>query len=439
MKIRNILFLHTHDMGVSNGMYGCRADTPRMEAFAREGTLFRDAHCAAPTCSPSRAALLTGETAHQAGMIGLAHRGFRLARPERHMARVLGDIGFDTAMSGIQHEFDFARDNPYAEVLHDGGDHTRESDMEAAAAAARWLKGRKPGKPFFLWAGFFLPHVRFVWGEGPDGPVRPPSIFPDTAGIRADWSDYLASLACTDHAMGVVLDALTAAGLDGETAVVLTTDHGVPFPEMKCNLTGHGTRISLALRFPGNPMAGRASDALVSHLDVFPTLCELLGTPAPPWLQGHSLLPLLRGETGSIREEIFTEVTYHACYEPMRGVRTPTGNYIRRFDAPRPRRLANCDESRTKREFLARGWGEETLPAEEFYDLRRDPGETCDRIGDPSCEAEIGDLRARLDRWMRETADPLLDGPVPLPPGAVANAIECTDPNRGPFVHGTPP
>jgi len=434
--MKNLLILHAHDMGVYNSLYGHKARTPHIEDFGRGATVFRDAHTVAPTCSPSRAALLTGESPHQAGMTGLAHRGFSLARPERHLASVLGAAGWETAMSGIQHEFDFAGGCPYAEVLNDGSAHSAAGDAGAAAAAAAWLKKRDSPQPFFLWCGFYMPHVEFLQGDPAIDDGALPACLPESAETRADWCDYLASVAATDQCMGVILDALAESGRAGDTVVVLTTDHGVPLPNMKCNLTAHGTRITLAIRDPEGCGHGRTSDALVSNLDVFPTLCDLVGFERPEWLQGHSLEPLMAGRADAVRDEVFTEVTYHACYEPMRGVRTKTGNYIRRFDGPHPRRLANVDFTRTKEFFMARGWGNDILPPECYHDLIRDPAESCNRISDPACAGAIEDLRGRLDRWMHETADPLLDGPVPLPRGAITNPIDLIHPNGEDLIHG---
>lgn len=423
-------------MGVYNGLYGHRARTPHMEAFGREATIFFDAHSAAPTCSPSRAALLTGESPHQAGMIGLAHRGFSLVNQERHLASVLGAAGWQTAMSGIQHEFNFACGCPYSEVLNDGSAHSADGDFEAAQAAATWLKNRDDTQPFFLWCGFFMPHVKFLKGDPTIDNGSLPACLPEVEDTRADWCDYLASVAATDKCMGVILNALAEAGHAEDTVVVLTTDHGVPFPNMKCNLTAHGTRITLAIRDPGGCGRGHISDALVSNLDVFPTLCDLVGFERPDWLQGHSLQPLMAGRVDAVREEIFTEVTYHACYEPMRGVRTKTGNYICRFDGPYPRRLANVDACRSKEFMMNQKWASDILPAESYYDLINDPVESCNRIADPAYVEIVHDLRGRLDRWMRATHDPLLMGAVPLPNGAVTNPINLIHPNDKDFIYG---
>ena len=100
----NILYLHTHDTGRYIQPYGYAVSTPNLMNLAREGTLFRQAYCAGPTCSPSRAGLLTGMSPHSCGMLGLAHRGFRLYDYHQHLARFLGDHGYETVLCGVQHE-----------------------------------------------------------------------------------------------------------------------------------------------------------------------------------------------------------------------------------------------------------------------------------------------------------------------------------------------
>jgi arylsulfatase A-like enzyme len=243
---------------------------------------------------------------------------------------------------------------------------------------------------------------------------------------------YKASARVLDVAVGQVLDALAAAGLAGNTLVISTTDHGVAFPYMKCNLTDHGIGVSLIMRGPGGFAGGKASDALVSHLDLFPTICDLAGAKHPAWLQGHSLLPLMNGARQEIREEIHAEVNYHACYEPKRAVRTSRWKYIRNFGDRRRPVLPNCDDGLSKDIWLQYGWKEREIEPEQLYDLVFDPNETSNRAGDPAAREALADMRARLDRWMRATDDPLLKGPVPAPPGAVVNDIDGISPRETP-------
>lgn len=224
-----------------------------------------------------------------------------------------------------------------------------------------------------------------------------------------------------DQGIGVVLRALDDAGLAERTLVLCTTDHGIAFPRMKGNLTDHGIGVMLILRGPGGFRGGKVCDALVSHIDVFPTLCGLLHIERPRWLQGASLLPLVRGEVEELHEAIFAEVTYHAAYEPQRAVRMQRWKYIRRFDHHLGPVLANCDDSPSKDVLMRHGWTERSRPLEQLYDLVFDPNEACNMANDLSMAVVLEDMRTRLDDWMFKTDDPLLRGPVAAPPGAELN------------------
>ena len=224
-----------------------------------------------------------------------------------------------------------------------------------------------------------------------------------------------------DDKIGLVLAALDETGLRENTLVIYTTDHGLAFPDMKCSLTDHGIGVALIMQGPAPFSGGRAIDAMVSHIDIFPTLCDLLDIDPPAWLQGHSMLPLLRGEADSIRAEIFAEVSYHAAYEPKRAVRSERHKYIRRYDQRESPVLSNIDDGLAKSAWIDAGYAERAPAPEQLYDTMLDPNERLNLVDDPAQAATLADMRARLDRWMRDTDDPLLRGHIPAPPGAELN------------------
>ena len=324
----NILYLHSHDSGRYVQPMGYAVPTPNIQKLAEEGVLFRRSFCAAPTCSPSRAALLTGQSAHSSGMLGLAHRGFALHDDGQHLAAVLRGAGYHTVLAGMQHVGSNPAAIGYAEELA----HESRQARDVSAAAVHFLDDR-PAGPFFLDVGYSETHLAF-----PQRPasaaryVRPPDPLPDTPEIRQMTAGYHESARRMDEGHGCVLAALERNGLAHNTLVVCTTDHGVAFPGMKCHLTDHGMGVFLIVRAPGGFLGGQVCDALVSQVDLYPTICELAGIAAPPWLQGTSLTPLVTGGAGAVREEAFAEVSYHAAYEPQRAVRTDRWKYIRRFD-----------------------------------------------------------------------------------------------------------
>jgi arylsulfatase A-like enzyme len=429
MATPNILYLHSHDTGRAIQPYGAPVATPQLQQLADQGVLFRQAFCAAPTCSPSRAALETGQSAHSSGMLGLAHRGFALHDYRQHLLHTLRPAGYYSALFGMQH------------IAHDpamiGYDHVwvRSSLVEQVAPIVADFLATIP-QPFYLSVGFFETHRPFP--DPGDGPhyCKPPATLPDTPEIRFDMAGFHAAARELDRGVGIVLGALAQHGLADNTLVISTNDHGMAFPGMKCTLTDHGIGVALIMRGPGGFSGGRISDALVSQIDLFPTVCDIVGVARPDWLQGQSLLPLLNDPAGAINEAIFAEVTYHAAYEPQRAIRTPRWKYIRRFDDRRLPVLPNMDESPSKEVWLAHGWGERALAAEQLYDLMFDPNEADNRADDPAMRAVLNDMRGRLAAWMQRTHDPLLNGPVPLPPGALANDPDDRSPDDPLSVHG---
>ena len=432
MQQPNILYLHSHDTGRYIQPYGHAIPTPNLQRLAERGVLFRQAFCGGPTCSPSRACLLTGQDAHSNGMIGLAHRGFSLKDYRHHIVHALRNAGYYSALAGVQH---VAADEDligYDEILGKDKQERRANSIDLA----REFMSQPPKQPFFLSVGFGETHRAFPEPGPDDDPryVRPPLPLPDTPETRADMAGYITLARRLDQKMGAVLDALEQSGLAENTLVICTTDHGLAFPRMKCNLTDAGIGVMLIMRGPGGFSGGKVCDALVSQVDVFPTVCDLLGIDRPEWLQGVSLMPLVCGQAeevrDEIRDEIRSEVTYHAAYEPKRCVRTKRWKYIRRFGGRTKPVLPNCDDSPSKRLWMEHGWADTRLDEEVLYDVIFDPAETNNLAGKPEAAEALEEMRARLDKWMRETDDPLLKGPVPAPPGAKVNDPDGLSPQE---------
>jgi arylsulfatase A-like enzyme len=305
-----------------------------------------------------------------------------------------------------------------------------------AKAAAQWLMSAAEHQPFFLSAGFVTPHRVYARAQPETHPaedarfVRPPAPLPDVPEVRKDMANYIASVRTMDACCGIVLDALEESGLVENTLVIATTDHGIAFPLMKCNLTDHGLGVYLILRGPEGFCSGKIIDSMVSHLDLYPTICELLEIEPPNWLQGKSVLPLVQGERSEIHDELYGEVTYHAAYEPMRSIRTQRYKYIKRFQAGQTRPvLPNCDNGPSKRFLLRHGWAAQTLPTESLFDLVHDPNETCNLANDSSFAEIKAYLAARLQGWMERTEDPLLLGSV-RPPRLRQRALRRRQPGH---------
>lgn len=442
----NILYIHTHDSGRYFDPYGHAIDTPSITALAREGTAFRQAYSAAPTCSPSRAALLTGMSPHSCGMLGLAHRGFSLNNYDNHIVNQLNREGYETALCGIQHVADPCEKIGYQRVLDewdfdmskDFDFNTIEYDISNAHKAADYFMQKKTGeKPFFLSFGMFNTHRVYPPADSNINPdyIHPPYPLKDSASNREDFAGYITSARTVDNCINIIMKALKASGLREETIIIFTTDHGIAFPEMKSTLYDTGIGVTLIVDYPGNRMKGSISDALVSHIDIYPTLCELTGMEKPEWLEGRSLLPLMEKKTDLIREEVFSEVTYHAAYEPMRSIRTDRYKLIKRFDSNVSVIPSNMDDCSAKDLLLDSGYCNLPHAKEMLFDLDIDPLERVNLVDSVEYKEIFDTLSKRLVSWMVETNDPLLNGPVPLPPGAIANKQSCISPDEQNFVN----
>ncbi|TVQ22856.1 MAG: hypothetical protein EA382_11280 [Spirochaetaceae bacterium] len=452
----NIIYIHTHDTGRYIEPYGHPIPTPNLQKMAEDGTLFRQCFNAAPTCSPSRAALLTGQYPHQSGMLGLAHRGFALNDYSQHLAAYLARNGYETALSGVQHEAPFDRRDelgytrfleaePYDADLArarlkargwkgheiEGGMHTI-GDRAKVPAVVRFLR-EKHEKPFFLSFGMVSTHRMFPKADADINPnyLTPPAPIHDNPDTRTDMAEYATMARCVDDCVGEVLRTLKETGLDRQTFVFFTTDHGIAFPKMKCHLYDSGIGVALIVQRPDNPTAGTAVDALVSHVDLYPTLCEVAGLPVPDWVEGTSIVPLLDGTAHKVRDEVFSEVTYHAAYEPMRCIRTERYKYIRYFDDDMDLVVKpNIDDGYSKQFLMRNGLLEAGHdPKEMLFDLYFDPAERENRVDHPGYQDVRTELSTRLESWMTQTNDPLLNGAVPKPEGARINRKRGLEPS----------
>jgi arylsulfatase A-like enzyme len=370
-------------------------------------------------------------------MLGLAHRGYRLAHPERHIVHTLRTGGYWSGLIGEQHVSPSAEDLGYDWVAD--VDSTHGNDVVPAATAAI---ARRAGSdtPFFMSIGFFETHREYFEPTSVRDALysRPPENIVDTSPTRRDMASFKSSARSLDQGLGAILNALEENSLTDSTLVIFTTDHGLAFPNAKGTMYDRGIGVMLIMRGPGGFEKGRVFDCLVSHLDLYPTICELAGVDRPGWLDGASLVPLVRGEVDEVRGEVFAEVTYHAAYEPQRAIRTKRFKYMRRFDDTHPGRvLANVDDGPTKDVMLAHGWADIAPPAEALYDLVLDPAEGDNRINDRALAHVAVELRGRLRDWMEQTDDPLLDGPVPPAAGSFYNTVDQLSPSDPTFPETT--
>lgn len=439
----NFVYIHTHDMGRIISPYGFCAPTQQIMAFAKEATVFTNSFCVAPTCSPSRAALLTGTYPHQNGMLGLAHRGFGLDDYSKHLCQFLSRHGYTTVLSGIQHEAGWYLDNQGAAAL--GYQHVLTADAKTyekerlhvwdhlnAQNAVNWIKNYTDKQPFFLSYGMHSAHrpwptkIDAAIDEHYVQPIQP--IF-NTKETRHDQAQLLTSLKTVDESFSLIINELKAKGIYEDTVILFTTDHGLPLPFHKCTLNDFGIAVSLIMRVPNASSNGQVLDSMVSHIDVFPTLCDLLKLERPTYLEGRSFAELFKG--GKVEDQIiFAEINFHTSYEPARCARTQRYKFIKFFDEDYLKiNASNIDASLTREFYFKHGLLEKTKAKEALYDLYYDPNEKNNLIDDPACAEVAQKLRAALLDFQIKTNDPLLKGLLEIKKSYKVNKKECVNPS----------
>ncbi|MCU6712025.1 sulfatase [Paenibacillus sp. J5C_2022] len=415
----NIIYINTHDTGTFIQPYGAPVASPNLMRVAEESVVFRHAFCAAPSCSPSRAALLTGMAPHTCGMLGLSHRGFQLHDYGTHFVQFLQRHGYETILCGFQHEAPAPEMLGYNVVRNPNkpdeisGEGFKAWDLDNARMAVEEI-GKSRDKPFFLSFGMMNTHRPFPDIDGAVNPdfVSPPHPVFNNRQNREDTAALMMSVGVVDECVGIVWEALRQSGKEDDTLLIFTTDHGIPFPRMKCHLYDTGIGVALMMRMPGGRWGGKAVDGLVSQIDLFPTICELTGLEMPKWLQGTSMLPLIEGSSEAIRTAIYSEQSFHIAYDPARCIRTDRYKLIQFFDGHGRIVHIGGDGGATERFVSEHGILEEDRAEEMLFDLFLDPVERVNLVHDARYRDIYADLAGRLEAWMKGTNDPLLHGRI---------------------------
>ena len=393
------------------------ATTPATDALARQGCRFDRAYTTVGLCVPSRASMYTGlwPAAHGAD-------GFDPVRADVDTCpALLNPAGVATGLIGKVHVEPEQR-FPF-EYLATGPAYKKQRDPTAYAGAFGEFLARAGERPFACFVNFMDPHRPFGHGkdesEGGAPRLHDPErvgLFPflwDTPETRADLARYYDALARMDATLARLLDLLEASGRAQDTLVVFTADNGMPFPFAKATLYEAGINLPFVVRWPGVVAPGTSSDAVVGLVDLLPTALDSFGLEGPE-LQGHSLLPLLRGEVDSVREDWFAMHTSQIVGEdyPSRALRRGKWKYVRNLEPEARFRMSGFNRSRTWRSWRALAEGEAPpagleehmrrlleRPAEELYDLDADPFEQRELLGDP--EWSRGPERARVLEALR--------------------------------------
>ena len=335
-KRPNILFFFADDWGRFARIYAEHGrtagtngllKTPNLDRLAKSGVLFRNAHVNAPSCTPCRSSLLSGQHFWRTGR-GAILQGAVWDETIPTYPLLLRDAGYhlgksykvwspgspaDAPYGGQQHAFEKSGRafNNFSENATDLV--AKGATVEAARAKLleevrgnfrAMLAAKAPDQPFAYWFGPTNTHRAWVrgsgqklWGLDPDAlKGKLPAFLPDVPVVREDLADYLGEVQALDAAMGVLLEELDRAGERSKTLIAISGDHGAPgFPHGKCNLYGFGTGVSLIVAGPGIK-GGRVVDDMVSLPDLAPTFLEAGGVKPPAVMTGRSLWNVLRSE-----------------------------------------------------------------------------------------------------------------------------------------------
>jgi arylsulfatase A-like enzyme len=421
MNQPNVILFISHDTGRYVSPHGIKTvRTPTSERLAREGVMFEQAFCTSPLCSPARASCVTGLYPHRHGVNGLTGDPlghFQFHDGVKHVAQHFKDGGYESILCGFEHEarhweelgFDRTISGPGG--WYNGGGDLREHPDELDA----FLKGRHDYKPFYMQVGCHETHRGWLRdGVEPDDElgVTVPPYLNDIPEVRQELAEFQGAIGRLEQEVGRMLDVLDRHDLAKDTIFIYTTDHGIDMPRAKGTLFDSGLETFLFARWPGRWPAGRRVQTQISQIDLVPTLLASCGLDVPEDLDGLDIRSLLTGEGSPLRREaIFGEKTYHDTYDPMRCIRTEKYKYIRYFEVCifEDLRLATAE----RWHFMADGFRRRAI--EELYDLEADPNERFNLLKEPGHDEAAAEMRQRLATWMRQTNDPLLEGPMSSP------------------------
>jgi Arylsulfatase A and related enzymes len=437
--------------------------TPNIDRLASASRVFDNAYLTISSCSPSRSSLVTSRYPHNLETASELHGALPAGIPL--LPGLLRQAGYYTVQSGKAHfgETPGRVTGPAVEAFDVMGDGELDDLYGGRGGENRWvdrLRERPLDQPFFMW--FAAHDAHRIWDadsfEGMSRPedVRVPPYLVDTPETRADLARYYDEIMRLDFYVGEVMRELRRQNVLEHTVVVFLSDNGRPFPRSKTRLYDDGIKTPLIVHWPAGISRAARTEALVSAIDLAPTLLEIAGVARPESFQGVSFLPVLRDPDATVRDYVFAEQNWHNFTAHVRMVRRGNFVYMRNAwpelplpgasdtfytpsaEALKQRRAAGALTTAQADVFL------QPRPAEEFYDLGRDPVQMNNLALAEKPPTELMELRAVLDRWIRETGDTVPRNPtasnivletgerIPLrrgePPGAAAQAAKVNAP-----------
>jgi len=425
-KTPNIIVFIADDWSKHAGVYGDKViKTPNIDKIASEGIVFQNAFCAAPSCTPSRAAILTGRYPHQLGEGGNLYGTLSAKYP--NYAKILEKQGYHV---GLERK-------GWGPGKFENGGYEHNPAGKLYRNFEEFFSKKPENQPFCFWFGSQDPHRAYIEGSGVEAGINSslinvPAWLPNHPIIKSDLADYYFEVQRFDREIGEVIEKLKISNEYDNTLIIVTSDNGMPFPRAKANIYDTGTNIPLIISWKNgikpNP---QLQNTFVNLLDLAPTFLEITNIEIPKEMTGKSLLPFLKNQTIEHRQEVYLERERHANVRkgnesyPIRAIRNDKFLYIRNFEpdlhpAGDPvkwysvGRYGDVDASPSKdlildnqnnfEHYYQRAFGKR--PAEELYDLSNDPDQLKNVINDKKYTKSLKNLRSKLNKWMKTTQDP---------------------------------
>jgi len=437
----NVLFITSDDLGLQLSCYGDTViETPKIDALAASGVQFDVAYVAQASCSPSRSAMFTGLYPHGNGQYGLTAVPGLALHPHLHDAtlpNILKRAGYRTGIIGKLH---VAPGNSFKFDYH-GGSHIDALDMKLVAERASKFMSQSGDQPFFLMVNYTDPHAYRPGGTKsntigdwsfrdrvkgiPETLVEPSekTVLPfqriDTPEQRKRVAGYYNSVKRLDVGVGLLLETLERHGHADNTLVIFIGDHGPPFDRGKSTTYEGGLRIPFLVRWPGVSKPMRSS-AMVSTVDILPTIIDAAGATTDIERHGRSLRSVLANADAPWREYLVGEYHLHGPpWFPQRAIRDDRYKLIHSLLADSVSRKTAIDgdigyvtsrEERYAGTDIRKAFDTFAKPPEfELYDLENDPWEFHNLAGTAEYAEVEQRMKTALEAWRHETDDPALD------------------------------
>ena len=433
----NILFCIADDWGWPHA--GALGDsvvqTPAFDRLAREGVLFPHAYVSSPSCTPSRNAILTGQW-HWRLKEG-ANLWSTLAPETNVYPKLLGAAGYHVG----HWRKSWGPGRLKGWDGHPAGPSYKKGFEE-------FLEAKPEGAPFCFWLGASDPHRPYRLGSGAEsGLVREEidlfPFFPDCEEVRGDVADYYFEVGRFDQDVARAIALLEKSGELDNTLIVMTGDHGMPFPRCKGNVYDSGARVPLAVRWGDRVKGGQVLEDFVSLTDLAPSFLSAAGLEIPSSMTGNDLLARLQGGNKASRSFVLIGRERHTQAQeqpsrggyPVRALRNREFLYVRNYEpdrwpagTPHHERaymkngwLGDCDNGPTKLVIAARApkdpiYGESyrlcfaKRPGEELYDLQADPHQLVNLAANPEYAEMKTKLAAQLLAELKASGDPRVIG-----------------------------